>query len=65
MGREQTISAILQEGLSNLGVRYKEKGVLTVLVGQELEGLLVVGKKGTVLRTDDLHRVYIIWDTCV
>ena len=37
-------------------MRYKEKGVLTVLEGQELEGLLVVGRKGaTVLRTDDIY----------
>jgi len=51
--KSKPLAPDFKKRLSNLCARYKEKGALTVLVGQELEGLLVVGKKG------DLHRLYI------
>ena len=40
-------------------MRYKDKGVLTVLEGQELKGLLVVGKKEATVARATFTPVYI------
>ena len=40
-------------------MRYKEKGVLTVLVAQELKGLLVVERKGATVARTTFTAVYI------
>ena len=66
MGEEQTISARLQEGALKSRREMQREGVLTVLVGQELEGFFAGGKKGySAWHGRPLTPIYINRDTYI
>ena len=66
MGEERTISARFQEGALKSRREMQREGVLTVLVGQGLEGFFAGGKKGyDAWHGRPLTPIYINRDTCI